>query len=300
MVTVGGIISGGINLLRRRPLAAFVWGLIYFGATALGFMAMFVPMMQFVTANAGQQAAPNPMMFMQMMGQMYLFFFLIMIVLMVLITAGLRAALRPEESSFASLRLGMDELRMVGLFLLFAIAGLILTVVMSILMGIVFTAVGLFGSMTNGSQPGAGFLVMMLAIYALPTFLMVRLSPAFALTMMRRKIVIGEAWTLTSGHFWVMFGGYLVLNLFIFAIYLVLVFAVISPLMMMMIGANPAVAMEMMQGHVGGGIAAAMVIVGVIFAILTGVSLAFNAGGLAAATRALVGDTDEDLAETFA
>src|SRR3569832_1526663 len=142
MVTVGGIISGGINLLRRRPLAAFVWGLIYFGATALGFMAMFVPMMQFVMANAGQQAAPNPMIFMQMMGQMYLFFFLIMIVLMVLITAGLRAALRPEESSFASLRLGMDELRMVGLFLLFAIAGLILTLVMSILMSIVFTAVG--------------------------------------------------------------------------------------------------------------------------------------------------------------
>ena len=300
MVTVGGIISGGIDLLRRRPLAALVWCLIYIGGFALGMFAMFVPFMQFAMANAGRQAPPDPRMFMQMIGQMYLFFFLLMIVLMVLFTAALRAALRPEESSFASLRLGMDELRMVGLFLLFAIAGFVLMVVMSIVMTIVFGAVGFFGSMANGSQPGAGFVLMMLAIYVLPTFLMVRLAPAFALTVMRRKIVIGEAWTLTSGHFWVMFAGYLVLNLLIFIVYLVLVFAVISPLMVMMMGSDPTAAMGMMQGHVGGGIAAAMAVFGLIFAILAGVSMAFNAGGLAAATRSLTGESDTDLAETFA
>src|SRR3569833_4527 len=212
----------------------------------------------------------------------------------------LRAALRPEESSFASLRLGMDELRMVGLFLLFAIAGFVLMVVMSIIMTFVFGAVGFFGSMANGSQPGAGFVLMMLAIYVLPTFLIVRLAPAFALTVMRRKIVIGEAWTLTSGLFWVMFAGYLVLNLLIFIVYLVLVFAVISPLMVMMMGSDPTAAMGMMQGHVGGGIAAAMAVFGLIFAILAGVSMAFNVGGLAAATRSLTGESDTDLAETFA
>ncbi|MDB5710510.1 MAG: hypothetical protein JWL96_2580 [Sphingomonas bacterium] len=300
MVTVGGIISGGFDLLRRRPLAALVWGIIYVAASALGLFAMLVPMMQFAMANAGAQAAPDPAMFMQMFGQMYLFFFLLMIVMVILLTAGLRAALRPEESSFASLRLGMDELRMVGLFLLFAIAGFVLMMVMSIVFGIVFGAMGMFGSMTRGGQPGGGFILMMLLIYALPLFLTVRLAPAFALTVMRRKIVIGEAWTLTSGHFWVMFGGYLVLNLMIFIIYMVLAFAVVSPVMMMMVGANPAGAMELMQGHVGGGIAAAILVFGLIFAILAGVSLAFNAGGLAAATRSLTGDTDEDLAETFA
>jgi len=299
MVTVGGIISGGFNLLRQRPLAALVWGIIYVAASALGLFAMFVPMMQFAMANAGAQAAPDPATFMQMIGEMYLFFFLLMIVMVILLTAGLRAALRPEESSFASLRLGMDELRMVGLFLLFAIAGFVLMMVMSIVFTIVFGAMGMFGSMRSG-QPGGGFILMMLLIYALPLFLTVRLAPAFALTVMRRKIVIGEAWTLTSGHFWVMFGGYLVLNLIIFIIYMVLAFAVVSPVMMMMVGANPAGAMALMQGHVGGGIAAAILVFGVIFAILAGVSLAFNAGGLAAATRSLTGDTGEDLAETFA
>jgi hypothetical protein len=299
MVTVGGIISGGFDLLRQRPLAALVWGIIYVAASALGLFAMFVPMMQFAMANAGAQAAPDPATFMQMIGEMYLFFFLLMIVMVILLTAGLRAALRPEESSFASLRLGMDELRMVGLFLLFAIAGFVLMMVMSLVFGIVFGAMGMFGSMRSG-QPGGGFILMMLLIYALPLFLTVRLAPAFALTVMRRKIVIGEAWTLTSGHFWVMFGGYLVLNLIIFIIYMVLAFAVVSPVMMMMVGANPAGAMELMQGHVGGGIAAAILVFGLIFAILAGVSLAFNAGGLAAATRSLTGDTGEDLAETFA
>ncbi|HSI19646.1 MAG TPA: hypothetical protein VK980_17905 [Sphingomonas sp.] len=299
MVTVGGIISGGFDLLRRRPLAALVWGIVYVAASALGLFAMFVPIMQFAMANAGGGAAPDPATFMQMIGEMYLFFFLLMIVMVILLTAGLRAALRPEESSFASLRLGMDELRMVGLFLLFAIAGFVLMMVMSIVFGIVFGAMGMFGSMRSG-QPGGGFILMMLLIYALPLFLTVRLAPAFALTVMRRKIVIGEAWTLTSGHFWVMFGGYLVLNLIIFIIYMVLAFAVVSPVMMMMVGANPAGAVGLMQGHVGGGIAAAILVFGLIFAILAGVSLAFNAGGLAAATRSLTGDTDEDLAETFA
>jgi hypothetical protein len=299
MVTVGGIISGGFDLLRQRPLAALVWGIIYVAASALGLFAMFVPMMQFAMANAGAQAAPDPATLMQMIGEMYLFFFLLMIVMVILLTAGLRAALRPEESSFASLRLGMDELRMVGLFLLFAIAGFVLMMVMSIVFTIVFGAMGMFGSMRSG-QPGGGFILMMLLIYALPLFLTVRLAPAFALTVMRRKIVIGEAWTLTSGHFWVMFGGYLVLNLIIFIVYMVLAFAVVSPVMMMMVGANPAGAMALMQGHVGGGIAAAILVFGLIFAILAGVSLAFNAGGLAAATRSLTGDTGEDLAETFA
>jgi len=299
MVTAGGIISGGFDLLRRRPLAALVWGIVYVAASALGLFAMFVPIMQFAMANAGAGAAPDPATLMQMIGEMYLFFFLLMIVMVILLTAGLRAALRPEESSFASLRLGMDELRMVGLFLLFAIAGFVLMIVMSIVFGVVFGAMGMFGSMRSG-QPGGGFILMMLLIYALPLFLMVRLAPAFALTVMRRKIVIGEAWTLTSGHFWVMFAGYLVLNLIIFIIYMVLAFAVVSPVMMMMVGANPAGAVGLMQGHVGGGIAAAILVFGLIFAILAGVSLAFNAGGLAAATRSLTGDTDEDLAETFA
>lgn len=300
MVTVGGIISGGIDLLRRRPLAALVWGLIYIAGFVLGMLAMFVPFMQFAMANAGRQAAPDPAMLMQMFGQMYLFFFLLMIVMMVLFTAALRAALRPEESSFASLRLGMDELRMVGLFFLFAIAAFVLMIVLSIVMTIVFGAAGFYGSMANGSQPGAGFVLMMLAIYALPTFLMVRLAPAFALTMMRRKIVIGEAWTLTSGNFWVMFGGYLVLNLIIFVIYMALIFLVVSPLMTVMVGSDPAVATGLMQGHVGGGIAATIAVFGLIFAILAGVSMAFNAGGLAAATRSLTGESDVDLAETFA
>ena len=302
MVTVGGIISGGFALLRSRPLSALAWGVIYVALSALGIFALFVPFMQFMMANGGRQAAPDPAMFMQLIGQMYLFYFLLMLVLVVLLTAGLRAALRPEESSFASLRLGMDELRMVGLTLLFAIAAFILMIV---LMMLTFVVVGATAGMASlapraGGQFSGGMLLMMLVIYAVPIYFGVRLSPAFALTVMRRKIIIGEAWTLSRGHFWVMFAGYLVLNLIVLAVYLALVYIVVLPLLAMTVGANPAAAMALMQGHVGGGIAAAVLLFCLVFAILSGVGFAFICGGVAAATRSLTGESDDDLAETFA
>lgn len=43
-------------------------------------------------------------------------------------------------------------------------------------------------------QMAPASVLMMMAIYAVPIFVYVRLSPALALTMIREKIVIGEAW----------------------------------------------------------------------------------------------------------
>lgn len=302
MVTVGGIITGGFALLRNRPFSALVWGILYVGVAALGIFALFVPFMQFVMANAGRQAAPDPTMFLQFIGQIYLFYFLLMLVLVVVLTAGLRAALRPEESSFASLRLGMDELRMVGLTLLFAIAAFFLMMVIMMLMVVVVGATGGMAALAPGSggQFSVGMLLMMLVMYAVPIYFGVRLSPAFALTVMRRKIIIGEAWTISRGNFWVMFAGYLVLNLIIMAVYIALIYLVMLPLVAVTVGSNPAAAMAVMQGHIGGGIAAAALLFCLVFAVLSGVGIAFICGGVAAATRSLTGDSDVNLAETFA
>ena len=41
----------------------------------------------------------------------------------------------------------------------------------------------------------------------------VRLSLAFPLTFMRRSFVIGEAWRLTRGRFWTLFGAYFIIGL---------------------------------------------------------------------------------------
>lgn len=306
MVTVGGIINGGVGLVRERPLAILVWGVLYMAAT-LGMMsAVFVPFMQLAMANAAQPNSVDPAGMFALMGEMYLINFLMMILFTVLLAAALRAALRPQERSFASLRLGMDELRMIGLSLLLVIGFFVIMMVVGMIMTIVMVAIG-FAAGGSGGQMGAGafagigigMVVMMIAMYALPIFFAVRLSPAFALTMLRRKIVIGEAWRLTSGNFWTLFGGYLVLALISMAAYLVIVMVLVIPAVSMNGGMLNVIA-AVQAGQFSGTLMTIMVIGAALFSLLAGASIALWAGGISAATHGLLGTTDVDLQETFA
>ncbi|MES2046687.1 MAG: hypothetical protein V4475_22680 [Pseudomonadota bacterium] len=305
MVTVGGMINGGFGLVRERPLAVLAWGLIYLVATGAMMISVFLPFMQLMMANAAAPNSVDPARMFGLMGEIYLIDFVMLLLFTVLIAAALRAALRPSERSFASIRLGMDELRLIGLTLLLVIGFIVMMLILGIVVGILFAAIG-FAAGSGGSPSGAGFagigigfVLMMLVIYAAPIFFAVRLSPAYALTMMRRKIVIGEAWRLTSGHFWVMFGGYLVLGLIMMAAYLVIVMIVLVPAMAATGGA-PGMVMAMSQGQFGGTIGVLLVIAGALMAVLAGVSIAVWAGAIGAATNGLLGTTDVDLQETFA
>jgi hypothetical protein len=305
MVTVGGMINGGFRLVRERPLAALAWGVIYLVATGAMMVTVFVPFMQLMMANAAAPNSVDPARMFGLMGEMYLLDFVLLLVFTVLMAAALRAALRPAERSFASLRLGMDELRLIGLSLVLVIAFFVMMLVLGIVVGIVFAAIGIAAG-SGGAPSGAGiagigigFVLMMLVIYAAPIFFAVRLSPAYALTMLRRKIVIGEAWRLTSGKFWVMFGGYLVLGLIMMAAYFVIAMIVFIPAMAAAGGA-PGMVMAMSQGQFGGTLGVMLVVGGALMAVLAGVSIAIWAGAIGAATNGLLGTSDVDLQETFA
>jgi len=305
MVTVGGIINGGVALVRERPLAIVVWGLLYMAATFGMMTTVFVPFMQLTMANAARPGSIDPARMFGLIGEMYLINFLMLLLFTVLFAAALRAALRPAERAFASLRLGMDELRLIGLALLLTIAFFAMMMVVGIVMGIIFAAIG-FAAGSDGAPNaaafagiGIGFALMTVVIYALPIFFAVRLSPAFALTMLRRKIVVGEAWRLTRGNFWVLFGGYLVLGLMMMAVYLVIILVVAVPVVSMN-GGMQAFATSMAQGQVGGALGVGLVIGGALLSLLAGASIATWAGGIAAATNGLLGTTNIDYAETFA
>jgi predicted small secreted protein len=297
MVTVGGIIGGGLRLVRDRPISTLIWGIIYMAATAAGMVTVFLPFMQ-MTMTA-QQSAPDPTILFRAMGVMYLFYFGLFIVLTVLMAAGVRAVLRPDEPGFAYIRLGMDELRLVGLMLLLVIGSFILMIVLVILMSIVLAATGAMGGFGRGGAPGLGFFLMMIVIYAIPIFFYVRLSPALALTMIRQKIIIGEAWRLTSGNFWKMFAGYLVLNLMLFAVYMAILFAIFIPLVSTMGSGGPAAIAELMQGHAGG-LLPLLIGGGVVLTVLSGIGIAFWSGSITAATNELLDEPGVDYAETFA
>ncbi|MEO9129594.1 MAG: hypothetical protein ABI240_00135 [Sphingomonas sp.] len=229
MVAISGIIGGGLRLVRDRPVSVLVWGFIYMAFTAVGTFLLLMPFFQMFAFNAAQHTPPDPALMIGMIAKMYLFYFAVMLLLVILMAAATRAVLRPEDSAFAYIRLGMDEVRLVGLNLLLIIGTIVLVIVLAIILSIILAATGAISSRAGG-QMSPAFLLMMLVIYAIPIFIYVRLSPSLALTMMREKITIGEAWRLSSGNFWKMFAGYLVLNLILLAVYLLIFFAMFMPL----------------------------------------------------------------------
>jgi len=301
MLTFGSIINGAFRHFRERPLAVLIWAALYTVIT-FGYTLIMMPTMASQLADLQNGNAAAGMAFFGMMMPLYL----IMLVLsLVLIAASLRTLLRPGEDSLAGLRLGMDELRLLGLFVILGIALFIVALVGAI----VVTALGgVLAIAFGGSRGGAAMLfvfVPMIAFYGALIFLMVRLSLVSALTILRRKIIIGESWRLTGGHFWRLFGAYFVLAVMLFILYLVVALITVGPAFMQMFshGFSPQgmeAANQLQLQRQFGGLSLMTVVSAVGNGLIVGLSYAIWSGAAATATQDLIGRTDVDLEETFA
>jgi hypothetical protein len=116
-----------------------------------------------------------------------------------------------------SLRLGGDELRLFVVGLLFGLLLFGLYLVFSL---VIFVPTMLFAAAAAGGGNSSGGAVAMLFVVPLflimicfILFVMVRLSPAFALTVRDRKIRFPSAWSVSKGHFWQIFGAILVIGI---------------------------------------------------------------------------------------
>lgn len=213
---IGEVIGGGFRTIRDHPLAVAVWGLVY--------LLMFIPMMfvmrLFNPANMAtvQVGAVSPASWMAgMMGYFLLLFALMLVVYVVLFAAAQRAVLRPEQRSFFYLRFGMDELRLLALTILFIV---VFYVTIFILM---FALVALTAVVARGAT-GLGVLmgfIDFIAAVAFTAFYYMRFGLAFPLTLMRGKIIIGEAWRISRGHFWALFAASLVVLIILFVCWMV-------------------------------------------------------------------------------
>lgn len=199
----------GFRVVRRRPMALVFWSLFYILIMAAIFAVMGPNLISFVSATEQlEQSGATPSMedfapIFQMMGLL----FAVMLPLSLLASAMMNAAvarsvLRPSESAFGYLRLGMDEVRVL-------VVSIVLAIVFMVAMFVVSGIVGMVIGMAAAAEAPAlwlGVVLLVCAGIALFAWLMVRLSLAIPITMAERRIAIFDSFAVTKGRFWPLLG----------------------------------------------------------------------------------------------
>jgi hypothetical protein len=206
-IAVGAAIGAGFGLIRRRPLAILAWGglpaiwqALAIALIAPAYMAMLGPIMRSGQAGA---APPDPSAIMpQMMmtsGLVQLVNIAQLLVAAVVYCAVFRAVLKPESSSYASLRLGGPELFLA--VMIFA-GGLALVFAMILLIIPVAIVVGLTAAATHGSAGGLGLAIVLFIVALIVIVMVLALRFAFVGPMMVEdgKFHLFESWRLTKGR----------------------------------------------------------------------------------------------------
>lgn len=198
----------GFRVVRRRPMALVFWSLFYIVVMAAAFALIGGSMIGLINASEALEAAgaTSPEAFMPIL-QSYMAIFAIILPLSIIASAMVyaavsRAVLRPSESSFGYLRLGMDEVRVL-------VVSLVLTLFFIVAMFVVSGIIGAVIAMTAAADVPALWLVVVLlvcAAIALFVWLMVRLSLAIPITMAERRIAIFDSFGVTKGRFWPLLG----------------------------------------------------------------------------------------------
>lgn len=302
-MTVRSIIGGGVRMVRTQPWIVAIWAAVYLAVFAV-MIALFAPFMA-TMAQFQREAATNAALGIQVaptlppgfVGAILLFDLILALLTAVAFAAVVRAVARPTGDRFAYLRLGMDELRLIGLGVVFVIAALVAEIVAVLA---VLLVAGLVGAVAG--RGGAAVVVGLLALGLIGAaiWVQVRLSLAGALTVLRGRIVIGDAWRATRGRFWTLLGAYLLLFLAFLAVTIVLT-ALLNPHLMSAyasqnMAAIQAASAEQLERQTAG--LSAALIGQMIVGSVMGVVLGAVAGG-AVATAALESDPAPGSATTY-
>jgi hypothetical protein len=148
--------------------------------------------------------------------------------------ACLRWMIRREAPGWFGLNLGADTWRVYsGYWVWFLIQMAVSMVVSIVMMPLTFMAMIPAGDVAPEAQMasllGMQFLVAVVQ-YAVLIFIGVRFAPAAATSIARRRFSFFEAWKVTRGRFWALFGSFFILMiayLIVLAIFMTAVFATI-------------------------------------------------------------------------
>ena len=236
----------GFRLTRRAPLAVLSWAAAYAVFIGLMFLLVgphFVTVLSVITEMQAQgQTEPSPED-VERLAQAYGVIIgwampLGLLFSAVISTAIARSVIRPEDRKFGYLRVGKDELRVLG-------ASLLVSLIMFAVMfaGFMVVTVATAGAM---ALPALWLIVVLLslAIIGLLIWLSVRLSLVVPSTFAEGRIMLKPAFAMTGKKvFWPLLGMAIIAGIMAMLVGL-LGSAVAAPLSLMVGGSEQLVAMQ--------------------------------------------------------
>jgi hypothetical protein len=209
---IGRTAFRGFTIVGQKPWLVLVWGLAYILAFAL-VAGLTVGLVMAMGANFTAPTTPEairaePIMAMVAVIPVATAGFLFLYA--VFLCAAYRMVLRPEESAFGYLRIGMAELRLTGVLLLSVLMWLLL-----------YFGVALVVTFVGVATLGIG-LILWLPALALFVWLSVKLSLTAVVNFAEGKVGFSESWRLTRNNFWNLFLVYLILFAIMMVISIVL------------------------------------------------------------------------------
>lgn len=203
----------GFRLTKEQPRTLLIWAAFNLAISVVSLVLLIglggsslAAMMEMEQA-AGAQADPaQAMEALRSLGLIYALVLPVALITQSMLGAAVyRAVLRPADGGVGYLKLGADELRLIGLsviYFLLMIAGVVgVTLLASIVVGLIGATLG--GPAAALIGVGVGLFVGGLMI-----FVIVRLSLAGVITFAQRRIAVFDSWSLTRGQFWNMVGAY--------------------------------------------------------------------------------------------
>tara|TARA_R110002124_G_scaffold286941_1_gene469369 strand:+ start:1196 stop:2077 length:882 start_codon:yes stop_codon:yes gene_type:complete len=198
----------GFRVVRRKPLTVIFWALAYIAMMGTLFALAGGSIASLMAAMEGLQGSQEPspeQMAAIWRGYLPLFALVIPVSLLfgsVMNAAVVRSVVRPEQSAFGYLRLGMDELRTLAVTI-------VLAVLYGIFMMVAAMAVGILaGFAANADIPALWILVVLagLGLVVLLVWLAVRFSLAVPITVAEGRIAIFDSFAMTRKHVWPLIG----------------------------------------------------------------------------------------------